>query len=129
MKITRGAFVYIEGKGDTFAQCSTCTKWDRKLRLCVDPLDMMVLGSWSCCLYSPGSFAGGERRKTMTPEEAGLFKGAVRCENCFYSRAQEEGDVYCTLYEMLNDQFPDDFDLKEEIDEYGCCNAFTPKNE
>jgi len=121
MKISRGAFVYIEGKGDTFAQCATCTKWERQRKLCVDPLDMMVLGSWSCCLYSPGSFAGGERRKTMTPEEAGLYKGAVRCENCRF------GGERCYLYMKLNDEFPDDFDLKEEIDPYGCCNAFTPK--
>lgn len=121
MKITRAAFVYIEGKSDDFAQCRSCTKWNPRTKICVDPLDMLVLGSWSCCLYSPGTFAGGERRKTMTPEEAGLYKGAVRCENCFY------GGERCLLYEMLNTQFPEAFDLIEEIDPYGCCNAFTPK--
>jgi len=126
MKITRGAFVYIEGKGDTFAQCSTCTKWEPRGKICVDPLDMMVLGSWSCCLYSPGSFANGERRKTMTPEEAGLYKGAVRCENCKYAYKGVVG-TYCGLYGMLNDQLGDDFELDERIDPYGCCNAFTPK--
>lgn len=124
MKIKRNAFIYIEGKGDDFAQCRSCTKWNPRTKICVDPLDMLVLGSWSCCLYSPGTFAGGERRKTMTPEEAGLYKGAVRCENCIY---ENEGATYCGLFRKLNSKFPDDFDLEEEIDPYGCCNAFTPQ--
>jgi hypothetical protein len=59
----------------------------------------------------------------VTPEESGLVKRPVRCENCkFYDEA---GSV-CRLFRGLNQAFPETYDLDEIVDKHGCCNAQTP---
>ena len=140
-KITRAAFLYFEPdrtgtREEDFAQCGSC-------RMFVPGTQCIILGSdvhlgprWSCGFYAP--WPNGVRnaevvanhraelakglKGSVTPEEAGLVNREVRCENCAFF--EDETDE-CELYEQLN-KLPL-FDLDVKIEEYGCCNAQTPK--
>lgn len=119
--IKRDAFLYMESHDDDpdFAQCKTCCLMtpDNKCTI----LDMRVAPGWTCGLYVPGAYDGSEVNPLVTAEEAGLFKGTVRCENCRY------GGDNCQLYERLNKSLPEQFDLDTKIKALACCNAFQGK--
>jgi hypothetical protein len=124
MKLKRDIFLYMDPSGVTarFAQCSTCRDWVTGDRLCViHGRRVRVPGSASCGLYVQGvpQPAGTPTLARVTPEESGLVNREVRCENCKW---MDDGRI-CGLYDMLNRELPEVFDLDVEIDEHGCCNA------
>lgn len=125
MKITRDAFLYLDPKApkDAFAQCATCALYVAGAERCaiLGPAQVVLPGD-SCGLYVPGSPNPDlDTKALVTPEEAGLVHRQVRCENCVYLKA--EG---CDLYWQLNKALPDVFDLDNDVDPQGCCNAQTP---
>lgn len=124
-KIGREAFLYLEGKDgdDKFAQCASCDMWNNKAETCaiLGP-GFFVDADDSCGLYIKGKPHDQPCDKIYTPEEVGFVDRDVRCENCKYG-----GDGECSLFKMLNDKFPDEFELDTKIKPYGCCNAQTRK--
>lgn len=123
-KITRDAFLYIGGPGDK--QCRSCWLFaEDKKRCLVLPKNFEVVAADSCGYW--GYQEPFERQEvpdnlpTFTPEEVGFVSRKVRCENCVYFDDDE-----CNFYKMLNDRFPQDFDLDTEVEATGCCNAQTP---
>jgi len=120
-KVDRSAFLYLEPEdGDPdFAQCGDCALY---LAGECAIMGIAVEKGWSCGFFipdEPGRIAK-TARANVTPEEAGLYKGRVRCENCRY------GGATCALYDKLNAELPGDFALDAKISPKGCCNAFTP---
>ena len=129
MKIKRDSFIYLDPKGpkeqkDLFAQCATCVFWTGEKKTCtLHGKDVEVTGDMSCDFYIHGEPGPNPEHKRVTPEESGLVKRPVRCENCkFYDEA---GSV-CRLFRGLNQAFPETYDLDEIVDKHGCCNAQTP---
>lgn len=121
-KIDRSAFLYMvdhDGDPQIFAQCADCCFFAPDKRCAV--LGIHVEAGWSCGLFVDGKYDGTPVKKRATVEEAGVYKGQVRCENCRYGHAGR-----CALYERLNREMPADFDLDPRIDPKGCCNAFSP---
>lgn len=126
-RITRAAFLYLEPKGDEprFAQCETCNKFSGSR--CMDPLGgRMVTKGTTCGFYAPGEYKKIEPQSVVTPEEAGLYVGEVRCENCDYIDGEDGRRPLCGLYAMLNEELPEVFDLDPKIKPQGCCNAWIP---
>jgi hypothetical protein len=124
-QIVRSAFLYISGKAKDFAQCSSCCLNDDGkcviLDIAIDPND-------TCGLYIPGWYAAMTSKKRVTPEEAGLLRDTkVRCENCRHSDEDIDEELYCELFEKLNQELPELFDLDTEIEPRGCCNAWQSK--
>jgi hypothetical protein len=123
-KIHRDAFLYMDNTDNVedFAQCKTCATWVNRLCLV---LDKLVNPEDTCGLYTlsahqqvPEPIAIAK----VSPIEAGFLEATdVRCENCYY------GGARCGLFNRLNQTLPETFDLKEEINPKGCCNAWTPK--
>lgn len=127
MKITRDAFLYMEPDGSEpeFGQCGTCRMFLRGTCSLHGP-DVEVDEDDSCGLYVPGEYDASERehaQPSVTPDESGLVDRPVRCENCAYYEAD---DQECELFEMLNEKFPEQFDLDEDVAPEGCCNAQVP---
>ena len=128
-KVTRESFVYLEPKGDgkTFAQCATCRMWTGKeSNTCSILGKTKVTGDMSCNLYvygKPSPGLSGKEIASYTSKEVGLVKRQVRCENC---RSFQNGT--CLLYQTLNKQVPDIFNLNEKVSPQGCCNAQIPKS-
>lgn len=119
-KIERDAFLYLPaGKGDK--QCKTCAS--NSNGKCTTLNNLAVQPGWSCGMYLPGSYSGQRAGPYATPEEAGLIKQDVRCENCRYFTE------HCELFEKLNQTMPDDFDLDPDVDAKGCCNAFASRTD
>ncbi len=124
-KIDRSAFLYmVDHDGDagaTFAQCAGCRFFtgddDGKCAV----LDVAVQPGWSCGMFADGHYSGETIAKSATPEEAGVYKGSVRCENCRF------GGKHCALYQRLNKEMPGIFDLDTKIESKACCNAFQPR--
>ena len=56
-------------------------------------------------------------------EESGLVDRKVRCENCQWGGPST---YKCRFFMGLNERLPDIFDLDEQIEPKGCCNAQLP---
>jgi hypothetical protein len=126
-KVQRDAFLYMDHKGDpeTFAQCGSCIMFTGTGCTIHSP-DVKVSSDMSCGFYVHGEPELGKRgheQKLVTPIESGLVKRQVRCENCSHVDSENKK---CNLFAELNKLDPYKFNLKEEIDLYGCCNAQTP---
>lgn len=139
-KVTRNAFMFLEGDSGEFAQCITCRMYipgaytqDGIPRCIVHGSTVGVGDEWSC-----GEFAKWPRGKpeeqviknhakelagglpgSFTPEESGLVARKVRCINCAFFAGK------CGLYAKLNKAFPEIFDLDEKVEKLDCCNANT----
>ena len=119
-KIERSAFLYLEGRDDTFAQCGSCVFGTDRCAImdeaAVDPKD------GSCNFYIKGPVTRGRHIAKLNRQQIGYEVRPVRCENCrFFSNGQ-----WCGLYIDLNGKFPMRFNLDEKVSRYGCCNANTP---
>src|SRR5574338_394708 len=118
-KVQRDAFLYLDPREpkDTFAQCGTCRLFTGKTCLLFSK-NFEVQAKDSCGFYNhgePQSDLRGREWDSVTPEEAGYFKGSVRCENCKYL-----GENYrCELYVLLNKTLPAEFSLEEKVDPKG----------
>jgi len=123
-KIKRDAFIYLPGKDKEFAQCGTCWLFNaEKERCAILGPDFKVDDDDSCCLYVRGTPVKSQPIVArITPKNAGFVERPVRCENCLYGGGNE-----CKLYRMLNEKFPDVFDLEISITPKSCCNAQTPR--
>ncbi len=123
-KIKRDAFLYLDSNDKEFAQCGTCWLFHaEKERCAILGPDFVVDDDDSCCFYIKGEVPKDLKLvKRVTPKDAGFVERAVRCENCLYGGSGE-----CKLYKMLNEKFPDVFDLDEQIEPRACCNANTPR--
>ena len=127
-RVKRDAFLYLEPKGKDFAQCVTCRMWTGPDgNTCSIMGKTKVTGDMSCGLYvngKPSSNLKGKEQSNVTPEQAGLVKRKVRCENC---RSFDNG--VCMLFKTLNDSNTELFDLDEKVNVQGCCNAQMSKND
>lgn len=129
-KVSRDAFLYLPPKPplDQFAQCSTCFMWtgSQRQRCTIHGPAVPVTGDMSCGFYIHGEPMLEMARKEVTrvrPEESGLVKRAVRCEDCRFFHATVSR---CHLFDRLNRVLPDVFDLDPAVHPQGCCNAQTP---
>ena len=122
-KINRDAFIYLNPKAPTkdFAQCKTCTMFlPNKQRCSAFSESFKVVANGSCALYCNGKPNDNQQiNNSVTPEQAGYVVAQVRCENCDWFK-----DDICKLYEILNNKLPDIFELDENVDLKGCCNAW-----
>lgn len=131
MAKTRDAFLYLEPKQkeneEDFAQCSTCMMWTSEKgknpnRCHIHGKDTEVTGDMSCGIYVEGKpMPDGPIMPLVTPEESGLVKRKVRCENCL----SFDGKSKCLEYRRLNSM--PGWDLDENVIPKGCCNAQEPK--
>lgn len=129
-KVHRDAFLYLDPKSpvDEFAQCSTCSLWmgAKRARCLIHGPKVEVTGDMSCGLYvhgNPMPEMAGREVAHVTPGESGLVRRPVRCENCrFFTRRTSR----CGLFERLNQELPEIFDLDPVVHPKGCCNAQTP---
>lgn len=128
-KILRDAFLYMDPKPPSkeFGQCETCFMWVKDADLCtIHGKSVEIDGDDSCSLYVHGKPVlekDSVIRKLVTAEESGLIGRDVRCENCkFFNK----GDV-CGLFDRLNKEMPDIYDLDVKVLPYGCCNGQLPK--
>jgi|SRR5579864_3846248 len=126
-RYTRDIFLYQDSHAPvaTFAQCGTCRWWTgpKKQRCAILGKALKADAGDSCGLYVHGNANPDQPViENVTPEEAGFVARKVRCENC---RSFDHGT--CLLFKMLNDLCPEKFDLEEEVDAKGCCNANKAK--
>lgn len=124
-KIDSTAFLYLppSGEAEEFAQCKTCILFRPKAERCgaFGPEDV-VTAEQSCGFYLHGESDDQQAcRSIVTPEQAGLVDGPVRCENCSWF------DGECGLYAKLMQALPDVFDLDAKVAAQGCCNAWQKK--
>src|SRR5258706_18961 len=107
-----------------FAQCGTCWLFNaEKERCAILGSDFKVDDDDSCNFFLKGEIPKDLKLVArVTPKNAGFVERRVRCENCKYG-----GDNECKLYKMLNEKFPDIFDLDEKIEPRACCNANTAR--
>lgn len=127
-KLERDAFLYLnpEAYSDNFAQCSTCEMWvEGDNRCTIHGPRVKIQGTASCGFYVPGEpySQGAETEPLVTAEESGLVDRPVRCENCQWGGPST---YRCRLFAGLNERLPDVFDLDEQIEPKGCCNAQLP---
>jgi hypothetical protein len=116
MKIKRDAFLYLEGAGDTFAQCGSCIFGYTHCAIMNGR--KVSARDGSCGFYIKGHPIAQEVIAQLTSEQAGYVERPVRCENCrFY------GQGHCSLYRILNQRHAALFDLEEKVEAKGCCNA------
>jgi hypothetical protein len=116
MKITRQAFLYLEGQNATFAQCGSCAFGWQKCAIMGDAKVSAPKGS--CNFYIKGAPTPDRKIASLTREATGYVERPVRCENCrFYGQGQ------CGLYRNLNKSMGAVFELEEKVDRHGCCNA------
>ena len=127
-KLSRDAFLYLnpEPGVDDFAQCSSCQDWVREDNRCViHGPRVRVPGSASCGFYICGDVQppGTQTEALVTAEESGLVDRKVRCENCQWGGPST---YKCRFFAGLNERLPEIFDLDENIEPKGCCNANLP---
>lgn len=147
IKNNRDAFLYFNHRPNSpkteFAQCVTCRMFvpseymgtDDDMDLCIAHGSKVKVGEeYSCGLYSgwpkgpPNPQVirdhAAELSKgipgSVTPAESGLVEREVRCQNCFFFKPDEKK---CGLYMALNKALPELWDLDENVDPFGCCNA------
>lgn len=134
-KIERDAFLYLEpglyrkdfyGSEKEFAQCSTCPMWTGKHHntCTIHGKNIKVTGDMTCYLYvngQPMPEMAGKEHKNVIPEESGLIRRPVRCENC---KSFDNG--VCRLFQFLNIAAPNLFDMDINVKWAGCCNANKP---
>lgn len=123
-RIKRDAFIYLSSTSKEFAQCGMCWLFNaEKERCAILGPTFKVDDDDSCCLFVKGEPVKNQPIiARITPKNAGFVKRRVRCENCKFG-----DDNKCKLYKMLNEKFPDVFDLDEKIEPRACCNAQTPR--
>lgn len=127
-KLSRNVFLYLnpEPGVDEFAQCSTCEMWVIGDNRCtIHGPRVRVPGTASCGFYVHGLPAepGTYTEALVSAEESGLVDREVRCENCQWGGPST---YRCRLFIGLNERLPDIFDLDENIEPKGCCNAQQP---
>lgn len=134
-KIKRDAFLYLQpsessyGKPEEYAQCVSCGLWtgEERKRCYILGKKKEVLGTDTCCFYCNSEpqvdTLAGKEIEAVTPEEAGFYRGKVRCQNCSYFNPTISS---CKLFFMLDTEFPDDFSLGSSVDKHGCCNLNIP---
>lgn len=127
-KIDRSAFIYLKPKGDKdqFAQCATCIAFmPGKERCAWFGKNDKVIAEASCALYVHGKPNNDQEIiGSVTPEEAGYVEAQVRCENCTHVK----GDI-CLLFQKLNQELPELFELDSKIEDKACCNAWQKYEE
>lgn len=121
--ILRSAFLYLPPTGNKkdFAQCGSCGMFIPDAQRCwLFGAHDKVVSNASCGLYIQGQPTNDQQpQHKVTPEAAGYNLGQVRCENCKWFSGSS-----CTLFEMLNRELPDIFDLDPDVNAHGCCNAW-----
>jgi len=122
-QILRSAFLYLPPTGDAhdFAQCGSCGMFIPGSHRCwlFGPHDKVVANA-SCGMYIQGEPSNDqEPQSKVTPQDAGYNLGQVRCENCCWLSGKS-----CALFEMLNRELPQVFDLDPEVEPLACCNAW-----
>jgi hypothetical protein len=144
MKVSRDAFIYLEPKHDKydFAQCGPCRMWTGEDGRCIIHGSKIKIAYYDSCGYmAEWATPDGKPNKkvvedhtvelhkgipgSVTPEESGLVSRRVQCHRCRFANAMVDR---CMLYEKLNKEFPDIFDLDPKIKRHACCNAQTPKS-
>lgn len=127
-KIDRSAFIYLKPKGDKdeFAQCATCVAFlPEKQRCAWFGKDDKVIAKASCALYVHGKPNDDQEIiNSVTPEAAGYVEAEVRCENC-----QHIEGTTCLLFQKLNQELPEFFDLDSKVENKACCNAWQKYEE
>lgn len=123
--IGRDAFLYLKPQKpeNLFAQCGSCMMFTEST-CTIHGKDVKITKDMSCGLYvhgKPMPQEKGHEMKLVTPEESGLVKRQVRCENCL----SFDGKNKCTLYEILNKT--KQFKLDENVEPKACCNAHREK--
>ncbi len=126
-KLTRDTFLYLDPKPPfaTFAQCETCMMFTGEAaETCtIHGAKVRVTKDHSCGLYvhgTPMPDEQGHEMASVTPEESGLIKAQVRCENCQSFQAQK---TTCTLFQWLSRGWA--FALNPKVHPHGCCNAWS----
>ena len=127
-KLERDAFLYLNPEHGVpeFAQCGTCVDWVQGDNRCtIHGPRVKVPESASCGFYICGEThpPGTVTEALVTAEESGLVDRKVRCENCQWGGPTT---YRCRLFAGLNERLPDVFDLDEQIEPKGCCNAQLP---
>jgi hypothetical protein len=122
-RILRSAFLYLPPTGDAheFAQCGSCGMYIPGAHRCwlFGDSDVVVANA-SCGMYIQGEPSNDqEPQSKVTPQDAGYNLGQVRCENCRWLSGKS-----CALFEMLNRELPQVFDLDPEVEPLACCNAW-----
>lgn len=137
-KLDRSVFLYSEPKDSAnaaeYAQCKTCEHFLQQRKLCylMSVNDTVYTGS-SCNEYAEGKpimDLNTNPSNSYKPEEIGLVHREVRCLNCQHfetAGAEENEGQHCELYEHLNQQMPEVFNLDIKVNEHGCCTANTEK--
>lgn len=127
-KIDRSAFIYLAPKGDKdkFAQCATCIAFmPGKERCAWFGKNDKVVAEGSCNLYVHGKPNDDQEIiGAVTPKEAAYVEAEVRCENCTHVK----GDT-CLLFQKLNQELPELFELDSKIEDNACCNAWQQYKE
>ncbi len=123
----KSVVMYMEPKGfvpeDDHAQCRGCMMWIKGDDLCVPHgKKVNVTGDMTCGGYAEGKPHGKKEMamESWTPEESGLEKREVRCENCYYGK---EKGTHCELIEQILEKFPDTYEGDPKIKPKACCNA------
>ena len=98
---------------------------EERKRCSIHGPEIEVTGDATCGLYVNGKpmvEMAGKEHTQVTPDESGLEKREVRCENCDFFKKPS----ICSLYEQLNQMSDSHFDLDKEVYHLGCCNANSP---
>ena len=121
-RITRDAFLYLDGHSDDFAQCGTCVFGHDHCAIMGGGKVSAKRGSCGYYILAGTAHTVGHPIAHLTREQTGYVERRVRCENCqYYSNTST-----CRLFERLNKRFPDIFDLDPQVRMQGCCNAQVP---
>jgi hypothetical protein len=122
-KIDRSAFLYLTPQGDKaqFAQCGTCGAFMPKSKRCgLFDKDFEVIAEGSCGLYVHGTPSDDqETTDAVDPKQAGYIIAEVRCENC-----QHIDGTTCLLFQKLNQELSEFFELDSKVEKNACCNAW-----
>lgn len=122
-KIDRSAFIYLSPKGDKdiFAQCGSCGAFMPDSQRCsLFDKDFKVVAEGSCGLYVHGEPSEDQEPGNLVdPKQAGYIVAEVRCENCRHI----EGTT-CLLFQKLNQELPEFFELDSKVEDKACCNAW-----
>jgi|GEM_PF-5260616 hypothetical protein len=122
MKITRSAFLYLEGRDDTFAQCGSCAFG--KDRCAIMGNAEVSAHDGSCNFHIKGTPTRDRNIASLTRKQTGYVERQVRCQNCKF---KPDATPRCRLYAELNRKLPEIFELDERISPYGCCNSQEPR--